>query len=104
MESIVRLDPETIDPKVLDVNYLAGKLSIGCYFNMGTTCFLISPIYTLRLLFHNMGDKLRIQSCVFETCVAITVSPFLGVISHPRFMFRSIYNADTILNRFHTTR
>lgn len=88
-----RLEPETIDPKVLDVNYLASKLSIGCYFNMRTTCFLISGIYTLRLLFHNIGNKLRTQSCVFETCVAITVSPFLGVISHPRVLFRTIYNA-----------
>ena len=88
-----RLEPETIDPKVLDVNYLASKLSIGCYFNMRTTCFLISGIYTLPLLFHIIGNKLRTQSCVFEKCVAITVSPFLGVISHPRCLFRTIYNA-----------
>ena len=88
-----RLEPETIDPKVLDVNYLASKLSIGSYFIMRTTCFLISGIYTLRLLFHNIGNKLRTQSCVFETCVAITVSPFLGVISHPRVLFRTVYNA-----------
>ena len=93
VDSTVRLEPETIDPKVLDVNYLASKLSIGCYFNMGTTCFLISGICTLRWLFYNTGNKLRTQSCLFETCVAITVSPFLGVISHPRFRFRSIFNA-----------
>ena len=93
MDSTVKLEPEPIDPKVVDVNYLTSKLSIGCYFNMGTTCPLILGICTLRLLFHNMGNKVRTQSCVFETCVAITVSHFLGVISHPRFLFRLIYNA-----------